>query len=180
MRERERVLLIQGIAGKSRGRRKMCRPVDPAALRRATRDGDVRIRQEEVIPVPNGPFRIFIQFFIALPQQQECIVITAEPHVKPVLFDTTGSAATGRTLSPKAPAELIYGNVISALVPGLSQFEGGRDGCATAANDGDLYGLSKSQCRFPVSSGSAGLCRALRKPSGSFDVTCFCDRGKTL
>jgi hypothetical protein len=135
----------------------MCGPVDPATLRRVACHGDVRIPQKTVIPVATAPFRrISFQFFVALAQQKECVVITAQPHVEAMLFDPAGSAATRRSLSSEAPADLKYRNVVGAPVPGMSQFESGGNGRATATDDSDFYGLSSPQLPLSHFVGAAG------------------------
>jgi hypothetical protein len=71
--------------------------------------------------------------------------------MKSVLFDATGDAAAGRSLSPEAPAGLVNCDVIAAFVSRLSQFEGRGDGRATAADDSDLKGLSNRQSNRQLS-----------------------------
>ena len=73
-----------------------------------------------------------------------------------MFFDATGSAAARRSLSSEAPADLKYRNVVGALVSGMSQFEGGGNGCTTAADDSDLYGLSSRQLPLSHFAGAAG------------------------
>ena len=159
MRQREGILLIDGIARHPGGGREMCSPVNPAALGRCAGHCDVRIRKEIVVPVSQSTFCIFVfrlsslrtylQLLVALAQQLEGVFVTAEPHVQPMFFDAAGRAAARRALSAQSPAELIYRDVISALVLGSGEFKCRSDRCAAAAYDRDFYGPSGSQLPLP-------------------------------
>src|SRR6478672_3986837 len=117
----------------------------------------MRVREEELTPVSPPAFscvsrlrtsvfclRLCVQLLVALAQQPERIVVASEPDVQPVLLDTSRRAAAGRALAAQPPADLIDGDVISALVPGPGQFKSRRNRRAAAAYDRDLYGLSVS------------------------------------
>ena len=177
MLQRERIVRIEGIAGKARCGREMRGPVDPSAIRRIARCGNVRIRHEEIIPVAAGPLFVSFQFFVALAQQHECVVIAAEPDMEPVLLDATGGPAAGGSFAAKPPAELIDGDVVGALVLRPGQFEGCRDRRATAPDHRDLDWLSVAQLPLPLAR-AASHCVA--NPSNHLDQ-CYMllhDKGK--
>jgi hypothetical protein len=99
--------------------------------------------------------------------------------MKSVLFNATGGASAGRPLAAKAPANLIDGDLVRALVPGPGQFERRRDGSATASNNSDLYRLSDTQSPLPAFAESAApMPHAMLKASGVFYVTRTCGIGK--
>src|SRR5262249_45733314 len=119
----------------------MRQPAQPAAHGRRIGDTNIWISEKSIPPSGNWTcLRIATELLVTLTEEPESVFIKAQPYVQTMLFDASGVAPAGRSLTAETPPSLVYRYLVFPTMVRPGQLRGGGYRATAAPDNGDLDG----------------------------------------